>query len=121
MTGQIPPYGKNFKHDRADSYHPSLGQALYRFKWDEHWYIRADKGSKRWYIFHNDINMGKVWPSLTVAMSKLVEGVKQGYYDIKGTHLESCSTLGSGRKSQYCNCGLDVLNENIVINELKGE
>jgi hypothetical protein len=108
MTGQIPPYGKNFLHKRADSYHPSLGQAVYHYKWDQHWYIRADKTAKRWYIFHDNIHMGKVWPSLTVAMAKLVEGVKQGYYDINGAHLKNCKLQGSGLK-KYCSCGLDDL------------
>ena len=118
MTGQIPPYGKNFRHDRAAKYHPSLGQALYILKWDEHWYIRADKGSKRWYIFHSGhqgaIHMGKVWPSLTVAMAKLMEGVKQGYYDISGAHLKNCKLQGSGLK-KYCSCGLDDLMEQINV------
>jgi hypothetical protein len=111
MSGQIPPYGKNFKIGSA-TYHPTLGSSIYMYKWDHHWYIRADKGSKRWYIFHNDIHMGKVWPSLTVAMSKFVEGVKQGYYDISGAHLEKCKLQGSG-VNKYCSCGLDDLMEQI--------
>ena len=117
MSGQIPAYGKNFKLGRGP-YHLTLGSSIYILKWDQHWYIRAEKGSKRWYIFHDDIHMGKVWPSLTVAMAKLVEGIKQGYYDINGAHLNNCKLQGSGLK-KYCSCGLDELNESIVINELK--
>ena len=29
MTGQIPPYGKNFKHDRVGSYQPMLSDTIY--------------------------------------------------------------------------------------------
>jgi hypothetical protein len=112
MTGQIPPYGRNFRHDRANAYHPALGQAIYRFKWDERWYIRADKSSKRWYIFDGETQMGRVWPSLTVAMNKLIEGVKQGFYDINGTHLNNCKLQGSGM-NKHCTCGLDTLERNI--------
>jgi len=89
MTGQIPPYGKNFKHDRVGTWHPALSDTIYILKLDEEWFIRPDKKSKRWYIFHGKdrdqaTNMGKVQPNMRGAMQLLLDGIKQGFYDIKG-------------------------------------
>lgn len=111
MSGQIPKYGGHFKHDRAERYHISLGQALYRFKWDEDWFIRSDKTAKRWYIFSGRsvdtaIHMGKVQPSLTKAMTLLLDGVKQGFYVARLAHTNKCGLQGSGL-NKHCTCGLD--------------
>jgi hypothetical protein len=88
MTGQIPKYGKDFKWERIPGYHPTLAHRAYVLKRDQEWFIRSDKTSERWYIF-NGMNrdaatqMGKVWPTLTVAMAKLLTGIEQGFYVLK--------------------------------------
>jgi hypothetical protein len=87
MTGQIPPYGKNFKHDRLP-YHVTLASTIYVLRRDEDWFIRSDKTSKRWYIFNGRfrdqaINMGKVQPSMTKAMELLLDGIDQGFYAVQ--------------------------------------
>lgn len=85
MTGQIPPYGKNFKHDRVGSYHPTLSDTIYILKIDEEWFIRSDKKSKQWSLFHgwirnNAVRYGKVQPSMAKAMQLLLDGIAGGFY-----------------------------------------
>jgi hypothetical protein len=87
MTGQIPKYGKNFKWERI-GYHPTLAQRAYVLKIDEDWFIRSDKTSKQWTVFYGSdrntaIAMGKVQPTLTAAMSLLLDGIDFGYYAVK--------------------------------------
>ncbi|HWI69476.1 MAG TPA: hypothetical protein VNS88_14070 [Nitrospiraceae bacterium] len=87
MTGQIPKYGENFKHDRLP-YHPKLASTIYILKRDEEWFIRSDKTSKHWQVFHGSFRdlatpMGKTQPSMTKAMQLLLDGIADGYYDIR--------------------------------------
>jgi hypothetical protein len=108
MTGQIPKYGQNFKWERINGYHPTLAHRAYVLKRDEKWFIRADKTSERWYIFHGmnrdaATQFGKVWPTLTVAMAILLEGIKQGFYAIEIVHASDCGLQGSGLDKK-CTC-----------------
>ena len=88
MTGQIPPYGENFKRE-STSWHPVLGNTIYVLKIDNEWFIRPDKKSKRWYVFHGmnrdmATRMGRVQPSFTRAMQLLLDGIREGYYTMTG-------------------------------------
>ena len=86
MTGQIPPYGQNFRWERV-SYHPDRASRIYVLKRDGRWFIRSDRTSKAWAVYFDPAGgfpfmMGKVWPSLTVAMAKLLDGIEQGFYPV---------------------------------------
>ena len=88
MTGQIPTYGDNFKHEHVAGYHPVLASRAYVLKIDNEWFIRSDKSSKRWYVFHGmnrdqAINMGKVQPSFGKAMHLLLDGIAGGFYYVR--------------------------------------
>lgn len=110
MTGQIPPYGKNFKHDRVGSYHPVLNDAIYVFRRDEMWFIRADKGSKRWYVFHgmnrNQATcVSKVQPNMRSAMELMIDGADQGFYQLRENgwrceHERQAASAGTWRTDQ---------------------
>lgn len=91
--GQIPPYGKNFRHDRT-SYHPSLASTVYVLKRDAAWFIRSDKTSHAWTIYwrvpgtgasyDTATAMGKPHRTLTLAMDKLLAGIEGGFYPAAG-------------------------------------
>jgi hypothetical protein len=105
MTGQIPKYGAHFRLGSAE-WHPTLGMSLYILKKDAQWYIRSDKTSKRWYVFHNNTHMGRVQPSLREAMSLLLDGIDQGFYEISEdvvVHAADCGLQGSGL-DKSCTC-----------------
>lgn len=72
MTGAIPKYGDHFRlqHTR---YSTDRSGSIYVSKEDPNWYIQSDKTSKKWTIYHHSMVTGKVWPSLTVAMEKVVK------------------------------------------------
>jgi hypothetical protein len=96
MTGQIPPYGKNFKHDRVGSYSPTFSDTIYVLKVDNEWFIRADKKSKRWQVFHGldrifAVPHGKVQPNMRSSMELLLDGIDQGFYVIRNLD-ESCDS-----------------------------
>ncbi|HWI66829.1 MAG TPA: hypothetical protein VNS88_00360 [Nitrospiraceae bacterium] len=85
MSGQIPSYGKNFKHSRTASYHPTLSSTYYMLKEDNEWFIRPDKTSKHWQVFHGWIidratPHGKIQTSMTKAMKLLLDGIEGGFY-----------------------------------------
>jgi hypothetical protein len=82
MTGKIPKYGAHFRLGSAE-WHPEYGRSLYILKKDGSWWIRSDKTSKRWQLFHNSLPVGKVQPSLTEAMSLMLDGIDQGFYIIE--------------------------------------
>jgi hypothetical protein len=82
--GQIPPYGKHFRLEPT-SYHRDLANRVYALKEDPAWFIRADKTSKVWAIYHGTSRdtaavVKTPFPSLTAAMAKLLDGVSQGFY-----------------------------------------
>jgi hypothetical protein len=118
MTGKIPPYGENFRHARVGSYHPVLSDTIYVLKVDNEWFIRSDKPSKRWYVFHGKnrdmaTHMGKVLPNMRSAMKLLLDGIDQGFYDTiyattpKTVHDADCGLQGSGL-DESCTCGVDA-------------
>jgi len=87
MSGQIPPYGENFERESMP-YHPTMSNTIYKLKIDDDWFIRSDKTSKHWQVFHGSFRdlatpMGKVQPSLTKAMQLLLDGITGGFYVIK--------------------------------------
>jgi hypothetical protein len=85
--GQIPPYGKNFER-KSLPYHPSLASRAYVLKQDSRWYIRSDKTSGVWTIFHTyagtTVPMGKSLPTFGLAMQRLLEGIDRGFYQAAG-------------------------------------
>lgn len=85
MTGQIPKYGENFTHDRVGSYHPELADTFYYLTIDPEWFIRSDKTSKRWQVFHGMARdtatpHGKVQPNMRGAMALLLAGIAGEFY-----------------------------------------
>lgn len=85
MTGQIPPYGKNFMHDRVGTWSPTMNDTVYVLKRDHDWFIRSDKTSKRWRVFNGPFRdsataYGKVQSSMAKAMQLLLDGIEGGFY-----------------------------------------
>jgi hypothetical protein len=73
--GQIPPYGKHFRLLHGD-YHPVYTHSIYQYKANGRYAIRAEKGSKRWWVlFTGQQGTGAIhdqpFPSLTKAMEFL--------------------------------------------------
>jgi hypothetical protein len=112
MSGQIPPYGENFRHGRVGTWNPIFSDTIYQLKANNEWFIRSDKKSKKWYVFvgwNRDMatRMGKVQPSLTKAMQLLLDGIAGEFYDITGAaHAPDCGLQGSGLNKR-CTCGID--------------
>lgn len=84
MTGQIPKYGKNFRRE-STRYHPDLANRVYALKRDPEWFIRSDKPSKIWRVYHGAQRdtataFGTPLPTLTKAIARLLEGIEQGFY-----------------------------------------
>jgi len=80
MTGQIPKYGANFRLDDA-GYHPELSRSVYVLKTDRTWFIRSDRTSKKWGIYHgapfNDATpVNLTYRTLTLAMEALVNAIE---------------------------------------------
>lgn len=52
MTGQIPPYGDDFKRVDVLAYDPVFSSGrIYQLKSDTRYHLRSDKSSKRWMLF----------------------------------------------------------------------
>lgn len=84
MTGRIPPYGENFTR-KSTSYHPAYANRVFVLKIDNEWFIRSDKTSKHWQVFHGFIfdqatPHGKVQPSMAKAMQLLLDGIAGEFY-----------------------------------------
>ena len=84
--GQIPPYGEHFRLESLP-YHPELANRAYALKQDDRWFVRSDKTSKAWVIYHGadrDLAtaMCRPLPSLTAAMAKLLDGIARDFYQI---------------------------------------
>jgi hypothetical protein len=111
MSGQIPPYGVNFRRE-STSYHPTLANRVFVLKRDNEWFIRSDKTSKHWQVFHGAIfdqatPHGRVQPSFSAAMRLLLEGIDEGFYVAKGeVHSFDCGLQGSGLDKK-CTCHVD--------------
>ena len=117
MTGQIPPYGENFRHDRVGSWHPVLNDTLYVLKRDNEWFIRSAKGSKQWWVFQGwdrdtALQHGKVQSSMTNAMHLLVDGIEGGFYELhEDVHAPDCGLQGSGLDKR-CTCHVEAGGKN---------
>jgi len=72
--GQIPPYGKHFRLLRGE-YDQVYTHSIYQYKANGQYVIRAEKGSKRWWVlFTGQVTIAlhaKPFPSLTKAMEFL--------------------------------------------------
>jgi len=84
MTGQIPPYGEHFERVSLD-YSPDLSNTAYLLKSDRRWYIRSDKTSHKWRIYHgvtvdSAVPEGAVQRTMTEVMRLLLDGVAGGFY-----------------------------------------
>jgi len=93
MTGQIPPYGTNFRLESL-SYTPDRANRAYVLKRDPAWFIRSDKTSKVWQVYWKTPGtagspdtataMGTPLPTLSLAMTRLLNGIAQGFYPVAG-------------------------------------
>jgi hypothetical protein len=98
MSGRIPPYGKNFRLEQT-RYHPALASRVYALKRDPAWFIRSDKTSGEWQVywrvpgtgatFDTAAPVGTPLPTLGQAMTRLLDGIAEGFYTI--TEQESTS------------------------------
>jgi hypothetical protein len=128
MTGQIPPYGANFRRVSL-AYSRDLANRAYVLKRDPRWFIRSDKSSEKWTIYwiasfdtalrpveggpaeaertarytHLAVAMGKPLPTFTEAMAKLLDGIRQGFYPVVIVHAGDCGLQGSGL-DKHCTC-----------------
>lgn len=75
MTGAIPPYGANFQKRSAREWHAWYGSAMYAWRGDTSYYIRADKTSHKWWVFHYEIPMSGEFHTLTHAMAAFLLAV----------------------------------------------
>lgn len=90
MTGQIPPYGRFFRLERAERWDPFLTHSLYVLRVDGDWLIRSDKTRKRWRVYYRGVPVGNiVFPSLTSAMGALT-GVAAVLYEGHDGRLPAC-------------------------------
>ena len=108
MTGQIPPYGANFRRVSL-AYSRDFANRLYALKQDPRWFIRSDKTSEKWTIFYlpdtataaalrpsapvSLRERAALYPHLAIAVSRprdtfaeamamLLDGVSRGFYRI---------------------------------------
>lgn len=89
MTGQIPPYGKHFRLE-SERWTPDLANRVYVLKTDPAWFLRSDKTSKTWRVYHWNLDhdrelaspVGTPLPSLSAAMTRLLDGIAQGFYQV---------------------------------------
>ena len=88
MTGQIPKYGQHFRLESL-AWTPGRANRAYVLKRDPAWFIRSDKTSKAWQVYHGaDRELaapaGKVQPTLITAMNLLLDGIDYGFYQAAG-------------------------------------
>jgi len=89
MTGQIPKYGKHFRRI-SERWTPDLANRVYVLIRDPAWFIRSDKASKTWRVYHWHLNhdrelatpIGTPLPTLGLAMLRLLDGIDRGFYAI---------------------------------------
>jgi hypothetical protein len=136
MTGQIPPYGKDFRRESID-YHPTRANRVYRLKADPSWFIWADKTSEWWVIYHGseaETADAVTDPKATFseAMRLLLAGVAGGFYriaqpgeDREPAGLADLIAYAAGRQpspytSRYARA-LDPMDLDEVIRDLAGK
>jgi hypothetical protein len=95
MTGQIPKYGRDFRLESLP-WTPHLANRAYVLKRDPEWFIRSDKTSGTWRVYHTNLKLhdtldearelaapvGTPLPTLGLAMARLLEGIDRGFYTI---------------------------------------
>lgn len=73
MTGQIPPYGKNFKLDQGE-WDAFWSRSIYSSKKDSKWSIRSDHTSHQWFIMYRGKAVHDLpFRTLGMAMESLVD------------------------------------------------
>lgn len=97
MTGQIPKYGANFRHERR-AYSATLGSAAYVLKSDAQWEIRSDKTSKRWFVFCAGVKVSGTFSTLTLAMSACVSATAMlaGNVAARAAETGACTFAADG-------------------------
>ena len=99
--GGIPPYGKNFHLVSADKWSPEYNSSMYAWKGDTDYYIRSDKTSKKWWVFHRGMPVSGVFPSLTVAMDGFLKAVTAlRIEDIRVTEARELLPAGSNKAKE---------------------
>lgn len=101
MTGQIPKYGANFRHERR-AYSATLGSAAYVLKSDAQWEIRSDKTSKRWFVFCADVKVSGTFSTLTLAMSACVSATAMLAGNVAG------DGMSAHRLARACDIGRTI-------------
>jgi hypothetical protein len=86
MPGQIPKYGRDFRRESVP-WTPDLANRIYVLKADPAWFIRSDKASGTWRIYwhfteHLVTPVGTPLPTLGQAMTRLLDGIGQGFYAV---------------------------------------
>lgn len=89
--GQIPPYGKNFRLE-SEPWTPGLANRVYVLKRDPRWFIRSDKTSGTWRVYHWHLDharelatpVGTPLGTFGEAMARLLDGIEQGFYQVTG-------------------------------------
>jgi hypothetical protein len=93
MTGQIPKYGRDFRLESLP-WTPHLANRAYVLKRDPEWFIRSDKTSGTWRVYHWNPDhenrelaapVGTPLPTLGLAMARLLEGIDRGFYTVTTT------------------------------------
>ncbi len=89
MTGQIPPYGKDFALEHLEWTPDTWDCRRYALKRDRRYFIRSLVGSHKWFIMFEDlprvaVQMGKPTRTYGEAMARLLSGIEQGLYQVSG-------------------------------------
>jgi hypothetical protein len=92
MTGRIPPYGQHFRRE-SEPWTPGLGNRVYVLKSDPAWFIRSDKTSGTWRVYHWHLDrnrelatpVGTPLDTFGQAMTRLLDGIAQGFYQVRAT------------------------------------
>lgn len=87
MTGRIPPYGRHFTLEQLSWTPNGLAQRAYVLKADPAWFIRSDRTSGHWRIYHGwhrdtATPMGRVQDTFSAAMDLLLDGIEGDFYTI---------------------------------------
>lgn len=90
MSGQIPPYGKRGFRRVSENWTPDLANRVYVLKRDPAWFIRSDKTSEIWRVYHWHLDhsrelaspVGTPLSTFGGAMTRLLTGIEQGFYQV---------------------------------------
>jgi len=82
MTGEVAKYGENFRIEHVPP-SPDMANRLYALKRNDDWWIRSDRSSTAWMIFHNGAFITHR-SSLGKAMLAILRGIELGFYSTKG-------------------------------------